>query len=291
MKKFYAIISISMISSMSMAQNEITVDANDSWVAYVNVFDTSATGEPGAYLWGSQWALADLQTTLNTGANTITLQPNFNLYAADPTDTYWVNQTSGEGAKYISGSTYVEPGPGFNGQSLTFEGDVLSHTLDLTKYRATFYINALDSTNGYQNTIPLKTFDIPTSGHFTVSATAGELPVGMIIQYGFTVFGRNANPVNATALGSVVIGIDNAGISENGENAIRVYPNPANDLVYVVSEANINNITITKLSGQIVSAATALTGNSVDVSSLQAGVYIINASTDAGVQTTRLVKN
>ncbi|WP_430404156.1 T9SS type A sorting domain-containing protein [Fluviicola sp.] len=289
MKKIYAIISISMISAVSNAQNNVTFSANDSWVGYVNVFETPANGN--AYLWGSPWAIADLQTTINTGANTMTLQPNFNLYAADPTDAYWVDQTTQLGAKYISGSTYVEPGPSFNGSALTFEGDVLSNNLDLTKYEAKFYINALDSTNGYANTLPGKTFNIPASGHFSVSATAGELPVGLIIQYGFTIYGRNANPVDATALGSIVIGIQStAGITDSEKNSVSVYPNPANDLIYIVSDFDVNTITITDVSGQVVYNNSTVSNNNVDVSSLTSGVYLVNVATDSGVKTSRFIK-
>jgi hypothetical protein len=289
MKKIYAIISISMISASGIAQNNVTFSANDSWVGYVNVFDTPANG--GGYLWGSPWAVPDLQTTINTGANTMTLQPNFNLYAADPADPYWVDQTTQEGAKYISASTYVEPGPGFNGTALTFEGDVLSNNLDLTKYEATFYINALDSTSGYANTLPAKTFNIPASGHFTVSATAGELPVGMIIQYGFTIYGRNANPLNETALGSVVIGVQSsAGINDLEKNAVRVYPNPANDMVYVVSDFSITDIAITDVAGQVVYNSSNILNNSVDVSALKSGVYMISIATNSGIKTSRFIK-
>jgi hypothetical protein len=289
MKKFYAILSISMISIAGWAQNNVTFSANDSWVGYVNVFETPANG--GGYLWGSPWGIADLQTTINTGANTMTLQPNFNLYAADPTDAYWVDQSTGEGAKYISASTYVEPGPTFNGSALTFEGDVLSNNLDLTKYEAKFYINALDSTNGYVNTIPGKTFNIPASGHFSVSATAGELPVGMIIQYGFTIYGRNANPTNEAALGSIVIGIQStAGISNNEKNAIRVYPNPATDLVYIASDAAIDGITITDVAGHVVYNSSQVSANSIDVSGLTSGVYILNVTTGSDIKTSRFTK-
>ncbi|WP_343637764.1 T9SS type A sorting domain-containing protein [Fluviicola sp.] len=289
MKKLYAILSISMISSAGLAQNNVTFSANDSWVGYVNVFETPANG--GGYLWGSQWGIADLQTTINTGANTMTLQPNFNLYAADPTDAYWVDQSTGEGAKYISASTYVEPGPTFNGNALTFQGDVLSNNLDLTKYEAKFYINALDSTNGYVNTIPGKTFNIPASGHFTVSATAGELPVGMIIQYGFTIYGRNANPANEAALGSIVIGVQStAGITEGEKNSIRVYPNPATDLVYVASDAAVDGITITDIAGHTVYSSNQVSANGIDVSGLTSGVYMLHVTTGSDMKTSRFTK-
>ena len=43
------------------------------------------------------------------------------------------------------------------------------------------------------------------SGTFSVSATAAELPAGLIVQYGFVMVGPNADPATAGALGSVAI--------------------------------------------------------------------------------------
>ena len=65
-------------------QNNISANASDNWVGYMNVFDMS-----GAYQFGSGWGVPDLKTTLDLGANTITLQPNFNTYADNPGDPYW----------------------------------------------------------------------------------------------------------------------------------------------------------------------------------------------------------
>ena len=46
---------------------------------------------------------------------------------------------------------------------------------------------------------------LPASGDFTVTVAANDLATGLIVQYGFRVYGRNANPANEAALGSVVV--------------------------------------------------------------------------------------
>jgi hypothetical protein len=197
---------------VSNAQNNVTVDVGAAWTSYMNVFDTG-----GNYLFGqggAQWTLANLKTTI--GASDITLQPNYNAYAEalladDAARAYWTNSSDGGvtagplGNKIMEASTFVEPGASFNGVDLTFSGNVMSNTLD-AGYVATFWIKALDPDAGYADALGgSKVVTLPTSGNFTVSATGAELTSGLIVQYGFTIYGLNANPVDEAALGSVVV--------------------------------------------------------------------------------------
>lgn len=282
MNKFITLSIGTLLSVSSFAQNDVPVDATDSWIAYMNIFNAG-----GGYEFGSPWALADVKSTLNVPANTITLQPNFNLYADNPTDPYWVDQTTGEGAKVCEALTFVEPA-GFNGSDLTFFGDVLSFTLDATKYEAFFFIKALDPNNGYADALNgTKIFPIPTSGPFTVSATGAELASGLVIQYGFSVIGINANPADEAALGSVVLGIDDAGINDLNTIHATIYPNPANDQLFISSDVTVTDFSISNLAGQVVSTGE---GSIVDLSELEAGIYVVTISSDQGTATRRFVK-
>ena len=181
------------------AQNNISVDAADNWVGYMNVFDMT-----GNYQFGSGWGVSDLKTTLDLTANNITLQPNFNTYADNPGDPYWQNGAIGN--KLMEASTYVEPGATFNGTDLTFSGEVVSNTLDAALYTAKYFIKALDPAAGYSDVLGgSATFDLPLSGSFSVTVPAASLTSGLIVQYGFMVNGINANPADEAALGSVVV--------------------------------------------------------------------------------------
>ncbi|MDA0357021.1 MAG: choice-of-anchor J domain-containing protein, partial [Bacteroidetes bacterium] len=182
--------------------NVVDFDASATFLGYMNWFELPANG--GGYVNGSSWTVAALKSVLNTGANTLTLQPNFNTYAENPTDAYWVNQTTGAGNKNMQAATFVEDATA-NGADLTFQGSVSSYTLDAA-YTAKYFIKALDPANGWADVFGgSKTFDLPQSGNFSVSATAAELPAGLVVQYGFEVFGANANPADEVALGSVVV--------------------------------------------------------------------------------------
>ena len=129
MKKLYFLFSSAIILFFGTvlnlnAQNNVVVSASDNWIGYMNVFDLA-----GNYQFGSGWGVADLKTTTDVAANTITLQPNFNTYADNPGDPYWQNGAIGN--KLMEASTFVEPGASFNGVDLTFSGIVTSNTIDL----------------------------------------------------------------------------------------------------------------------------------------------------------------
>ena len=170
----------------------------------MNVFDNPAS--PccgGGYIFGSPWGIPDIATTLDAGANTITLQPNFNCY--NGSDSFW-SDGAGNGNKIMNANTYVEPGASFNGVDITFSGTVVSNDLDLSQYTAKYFIKALNPAAGFSDALGgSATFDLPMSGDFSVTVPGTSLPAGLIIQYGFVVDGINANPANAGALGSVVV--------------------------------------------------------------------------------------
>ena len=183
--------------------NATVFDASAPWTGYMNVFELPVNG--GGYVFGSPWGLSDLQSIIVPANNSVKLMPNINTYADNLTDPFWVDQTTLEGNKNMEANTFVEPGPSANGNDLIFAGNVVSNTLDST-YQAKYFIKALDPNNGYADAFGgSKTFDLPASGAFTVSATGAELAAGLIVQYGFTMIGPNANPSELGNLGSVVI--------------------------------------------------------------------------------------
>lgn len=64
-----------------------------------------------------------------------------------------------------------------------------------------------------------------------------------------------------------------------------VYPNPASDIVYINAQGNI---TVYNLAGSIVKQAT---GNSVNVSDLPAGMYLLNITNEGQSHSMKFVKN
>ena len=79
-----------------------------------------------------------------------------------------------------------------------------------------------------------------------------------------------------------------SGINTVSNDAVRVYPNPANDVLHV--EANgINRIEVIDLAGRIVLTSTQAE-NTINVSGLANGVYMLRTTTTEGVNVQKIVK-
>jgi hypothetical protein len=126
-KNYFTIALVFCLTSMAIAQNTVTVDASAEQLGYANVSETEANG--GAPAFGSEWGVLDLKTVVDPANNTLTLQPNFNTYADNPGDPYWINPVTLNGNKIFEGNTYVQDNS-LVGSELTFEGYVMSNTLE-----------------------------------------------------------------------------------------------------------------------------------------------------------------
>lgn len=284
---FTFLLSILISTTVIFGQNNVEFSASDNWIGYMNVFNLPENG--GAYEFGSAWVVEELQTLINVAENSMSLQPNYNVYANGPTDAYWVDQTTLAGNKEMEALTFVEPGASFNGQDLTFSGNVLMNSL-APGYTAKFFIKALDPNNDYQDALGgSKIVDLPADGSFSVTATAAELAAGLVIQYGFSIYGVNANPDDEASLGSVRIG--NLGTStENIADAITVtvFPNPVSEVLSIKTEDKLSSYQITNLSGQLMIQGTE---KEVNVSSLIHGIYIVTVDLGDRKEVMKLIKN
>ena len=81
-----------------------------------------------------------------------------------------------------------------------------------------------------------------------MSALAQDLPAGLIVQYGFSVKGVNANPIDESILGSVIIGdaILQMDHLKQEKSNVYVYPNPALSTINIYGLNDIFSIYITK---------------------------------------------
>lgn len=72
-----------------------------------------------------------------------------------------------------------------------------------------------------------------------------------------------------------------------------VYPNPANSVLNINSKNNmivINTIQLTDINGRIVKTVKGMT-NQINISELNAGVYLLKITTEQGTGTTKIIKN
>ncbi|NBL64404.1 S8 family serine peptidase [Flavobacterium sp. NST-5] len=74
--------------------------------------------------------------------------------------------------------------------------------------------------------------------------------------------------------------------------AISIYPNPANDILNLAFNDNIQitNLTVLDITGKVINANFDLNDKSINVSALQSGVYFLRIATENSVVTKKFVK-
>ena len=127
-KNYFTIALVFCFAFMGIAQNTVTVDASAEQLGYATVLNLD-----GSFAFGQPWGVPELQTIVDPANNTMSLHPNFNTYGDNPTDPFWVNQTSLLGAKFMRMETYVQSTE-LVGSPLTFEGTVQENTLQDSGY-------------------------------------------------------------------------------------------------------------------------------------------------------------
>lgn len=267
----------------TQAQNTVEVDANATFVGFANVFELPVNG--GAYAFGSGWGVEDIKTTVDPGAGTITLQPNFNTYADNPTDPYWVNQTTGEGNKIFEGNTYVEDNT-LVGSELTFNGRCTSYTMD-GAYTVMAFIKVFNSDF---SVVKIEEVALVEGANFSVVYTNVEGP-DAVVQYGFYVSGVNANPADEGTLGSVVVTAPSLGLNDNETVNAVAYPNPTNTVWNVTSQEVVKTITLYNILGaKVQTMEVNTTSIAISTDELASGIYLAHVATDIGVKTIKLIK-
>jgi hypothetical protein len=159
----------------------------------MNVSELPSNG--GGFVFGSSWGTADL-TAVFSGPG-LTLGPNT---INDP-NPFWYTPSGGPGAmgnKIMDANFYVEDNSLF-GQSVTFQGSVLSNSLTSAHTAVAFIKDfAPDYSSFVGVSIPL------APGPFSISLNTIPL-AGRHVQFGFTVNGPNVWSTDVGPYGNVLI--------------------------------------------------------------------------------------
>ena len=78
-------------------------------------------------------------------------------------------------------------------------------------------------------------------------------------------------------------------VNEQKLSNIHIYPNPTLGKLNITSADNINTINLLNIIGETVFFTEDLTTKSIDISSLEIGIYFLNISTDKGTQTEKII--
>ena len=194
------LMAIAVVLFAASSVNAALVNVQDStapWNAYMNVFELPANG--GAFIFGSPWGIADLNTTFDDANNKLTLSPNT---IGDP-DPFWYQGGGMPGAagnKIMEANLYIEETDVYNGDTLTFEGTVLSNKYTQAHEAFIFIRDFAPDYSSFNETI------IPaTAGPFSISLAIAP-GAGRHVQYGFQSIGENVWVTDTAPFGNVMIG-------------------------------------------------------------------------------------
>ena len=83
---------------------------------------------------------------------------------------------------------------------------------------------------------------------------------------------------------------DQGSVKTIDRNLFNVYPNPATNEINVTSDEPLTNVTILDITGKIVYTSSEITSNqTVNVSSLNRGIYMVQVMTDNKTSVKRLI--
>jgi len=189
-----------------------------------------------------------------TAYNTIQVEFKFRANGMESGEDFWL--------MYFNGSTWSNVGTFVSGTGF-FNNQLYTATVTLTG-----------------------SFSSASKFRFQCDASENddEIYIDAVIIRGGTGSGSFENPI--------VIVSEN----ENIENVslatgIQISPNPANNMINVQSDEDVRRVNIYNIAGQLVLNLTSDNIETVDISRLNSGLYIIRIETEEKVYTERLIKN
>jgi hypothetical protein len=217
-----------VVSHQASAQVTKTVDVDANWIGFMNVFELPENG--GEFIFGEPWENTEELTAIFTPGPVLELGPNT---IGDPNE-FWYQDTCNcatdplnpggpgqAGNKIMEANMYVEETDTLNGQTVTFEGNVLSNSFTFEHETIAFIKDFAPDYSSFTEEIAF--LDAP--GPFSISLpTSADL--GRHVQYGFQTIGPNVwvtdvapfGIVEIEAIGSVITGdYDDSGAVGQGD--------------------------------------------------------------------------
>lgn len=192
-------------STNSKADVTYTVDQDAPWLGFMNWFALPEDG--GGYVGGGVWGVPDLVSVFDNNANSLTLSPNS---INDPNEFWYQCTGSGTapncgspgalGNKTMDANTYIEiPTNTVNGQTVTFQGTVLSNSLTGPHVAKAFIRDfAPDYSSFNESAVVL------APGPFSINLLT-DIGVGRHVQYGFNFNGPNVWVTDVAPFGNAVV--------------------------------------------------------------------------------------
>ncbi len=192
------------------ALGQVTVGVDDStggWIGFMNVSELPANG--GGFVFPSGWAVPDLRVEFDDSNDKFTFFPNS---IGDPNE-FWYQNTSGMapdpanpggpgqlGNKVMEANMFQQVDDAFGGQTVTFEGEILSNSFTQAHMASIFIRDFAPDFSSFTEII------VPAvPGAFSISL-ATDAGVGRHVQWGFQVKGENVWITDIAPFGNMMVG-------------------------------------------------------------------------------------
>jgi hypothetical protein len=263
----------------------VSIDGSNAWKGFVTAYNVSDSN----YAFNFAYDVEKNKTTITS--NKIILQPNFIIWTSEKSNVAWFDNGTTPN-KFIEASSYVENNA-LAGSDLTFSAEIDSYTID-AGYTVVAFIKALDPNNDYATIVNRNRTLTSTMSSFSISATGDELQSGYVIQYGFSVTGPLGDPNNEASIGSVVAsatGSNTAGVIDNNLVNFSMFPNPSQNKLNISARSTIKNVAIYNILGKkVINLRINKSNQSIDVSALVPGVYLVKYEVNNFIRTAKFVK-
>ncbi len=263
------------LTSVEVYVNELNAPPASNLMK-VKIFGMGQTYEPGSLLYEQDF------TPVGAAWETITLTTPVKVTGEDLWVGYTLTQTTP--------SIYI---PGTDGGPADPNGDFLStgvgwsHLAPALDYNWNIRANLVGTAAPHWLTISPMTGTVAAAGTkpLTLNFNTTNLTGGIYQAFVKLLSNDLDNPIVTVP---VVLEVFPTGLNDKEKAAVMVFPNPVQDQVKITSNTTIRNITITDLNGKVVYNGLEQT---INISSLATGTYLVKVETALGVSNTKFVKN
>ena len=261
MRKFYTAIAIVAMAFTAQAQTALNVNGSlEDWT-------DGTTGPEGWFFYDSDLADGKLVKVEGDAAD-----GNISVMAVSP--------ESGRQDIEMSDITVVE-GTTYTASYWYKTGDTIRYRF-WGQWRGTEGSLPIVDGDAFQNNDEYIETPVGEWTQVTLTSTAPEGATTLRTSF------RNYNNGGDLYIDNVIIYEGTASVKDNNIEGLNIYPNPANDLVNVVSSSLSNkDVVITNLLGKTVLRANV--NQTVNISSLSAGVYMMQITQDGKSATRKLI--
>lgn len=191
-----AVLAVALAGTAASAVVVTPGNSTAPWLGFMNVFELN-----NAPAFSSGWGVADLNASFNDATPSITMSPNT---IGDP-NPFWYTPSGGPGStgnKIMEANLFIQQtnNPAFSGQTVTFNGFVLSNTLTSAHVARVFVRDFAPDFSSFNESIVV----LPSSGAFSISLATDAAP-GRHVQYGFQMKGVNVWATDVAPFGNIVL--------------------------------------------------------------------------------------